>query len=370
MDQAQFFWSSVVDPGSVETSSTTNVSTSSMAATLCVDIAWDDLPTAIPYIVGYGTVTGPTGSIFTLSRNIPARHPIYPWLRATRMVSIQGRQPNGNTAAGEHGTAPAWKTARLTILFEAPKYPILTDDQISAEYQRYTEWSYEPSVETLARRGQNWYFTNGDAQDVTLSYAGDIYLRQPKGYLKATWYDVPDTWLYLGRLLPTNVIQCQGTVNLFAFPKIAVADQTYIPPPGQEQKYVQARPGTLLMLQPKIRSRAQFVPQQLDPLVDLAWFPRSHDVEFMWLHFDPVTDEATGVNVPGNEANNPVRIRGHNLVPLPRPSVTGYTWYAPCKGPATGFTPVDPIETDQSLQYQYTDHELIFSWARSQPTDP
>jgi hypothetical protein len=80
------------------------------------------------------------------------------------------------------------------------------------------------------------------------------------------------------------------------------------------------------------------------------------------MEFDPFTDSNIMVNVGGNI----ILIRGHNLVPLPFPSSSGFSFYpASNRDSDAGPSPPATLPDDKGLLYQYRDHELAFSWPRS-----
>jgi hypothetical protein len=329
-----------------------------------IRIDWDDLKIAIPQLIGYGVLIQnkiPPGPPFTfsLSRRLPAKHPKFPWCRCTRILGIRGRL--GHKKSGPRMTAFGqgfygdWDTADVSLLFEAPNYPILEDSEIDAEHQRYVLKTYDSSVEGLARRGENWKFISLAAG--TTSFAGDLLLKQPKGILHWRWYNVPENFYLLGKLIPTNFAACVARVNSHYFPEYGWSiDQT------DNLTSVQFRPGTLLLLPQKSTPTSQIHPQigTLGPFVDPSDFPRTYDIDIQWVHFDPPSDDTARVILPDVPGDLPggTLIRGHNLVPVPVASATQRRWYAAMRA---GRAPVaTPVPTDQDLLYQYRDMNTLF----------
>lgn len=327
------FWSEEIPQGSVQSSSM-NFASDSGKVVLNIRIAGgvDNLRQAIAYILGYSEVQGDTDhGPYVLFRKTPARHPAFPALRATQILSAQGRGLKDyggvDVLSGVYGE---WALTYLSIMFEIPRYPILEDSENTIagvrqpEYRRYCEWDFDINLETLARKGITWYFLDSNAKAVTRTFPGDRMLRQPKGVLKITWYDVHWDWVYLGRIIPSNYFKRVGTVNALAFPQFPYRDQNVAGFFG-----VQFQPGTCLLMPPKIKSRTQNHPAVMKDEINPDYFPRTVDVETSMLIFDPDTDDRGTVDLSailgGNRATP---IRGHNLCPLPRPSATGYSWYA------------------------------------------
>ena len=341
------------------------------AAPLTFRLAWSLLKEFIPYILGYAELTG-TYSDWQLHRKTPARHPRFPGLRATKILSIQGEGPAGTDTA-QSGYYSKWEKALVTVLFEALPYRVMEDSELpspTAEYLRYATWSYEPNIETLARRGQSWWYVGDEAQAAGgQTYPGDLLLKQPKGHLQIVWYNVPEPWIYLGKLMPTNFVTSVGTVNSDWFPEYGYKDQN-VNPLAEPQVQVKFAPGTLLMLPPKIEPVLQThhyrvfagVTESVPPTNDL-FLGRSYNVTCRWQHFDPPFTPG-GKRFVTLSTGKTVVIRGHNLVPVPRPhATTGGVWYAASSRESDKNLIFLP--DDKGLLYQYTKHANVFSWPRS-----
>jgi hypothetical protein len=211
-----------------------------------------------------------------------------------------------------------------------------------AEYLRNCWFTPEVNLETLARKGQTWYFANRNQGTYWLNQVtspGDRLLRVPKGQMKIHWYNVHEDYIFLGKMFATNFEHRTGTVNAAAFPAIANPNQNKNPAFAGPGALVQKGPGTLLLMPAKITPSAMVHPAVLAGQISPELFMRNVDVEVTALVFDPPCVDITNVNLAGNDylgfpqngtALTPVR--GHNLVPLVVPVADGTgtprTWFA------------------------------------------
>lgn len=445
MERATYPWSEIIPHGSIEGTSIA-VAADSIQRTMTIKTNWNFVPQVIAHIIGYSVVGAPGQTNF--SRITPAKHPGLPWLRATKIISIQGRlgsyqytfgnaqipasasqaydgfvpqrptirsyanpqippipiagvdrlnqqlQGQAGVSCGAYGIYGYWDQCFITILFEAPKYPILEDNQIQAEYQRYTLKKYDTNIESLARKGERWQWASGVVNAVLPSgFPGDLLLKQAKGILSWTWMDVPEQFLMLGRLIPTNLLRATGKVNLYAFPKFAHVNQNAPTNADGTSNYVQFPAGTLLMLPIKTEPRSQVNPHVLETNLGALmphFFPRTYDVMFTMVHFDPqpngelppvnsgfmggntqFTSFNSGYNYPPTAPAVTGLIQGHNLVPTPialpapgLPSRPRFRWWAAFRNPpAPAVLPTAvtfPNIAEENLLYSYTDFEQPF----------
>lgn len=373
MQNASFNWQEVCEPGSIERTNLT-ATNASFAKQLDIYIRWQDVERCIEHVLGYAKISEfqPALNIVTkqwqLNRRNPARHPKFPWLRATRVMAIQGRggrklPRTWTRVQSGQGWYASWNRAKVSILFEAPPYPILDDNQTFAEYQRYTLKSFDGSTENIARRGERWKFLHADATAITNDFAGDQLVRQPKGMLHWEWFNVPEDWVLLGKLKPTNLDNAVGKVNQYSFPAFADFDRN----PIAANNLVKYQPGTLLMLPYRMTPRSQIHPSIVSgPNALTASYPRTFDVSLSMLVFDPPTNDNTRValnDADGIEYDTTV-IRGHNLVPLPQTTNNGYRWFAACRNRINVVAGL--VNNARDLLYEYYDYENVFSYARTE----
>lgn len=338
-------------------------------------------------LLGSASVNTDTG---ILSRALPRRHPRYTWLSALEVVDAVGKErpdPVSNPFAmlrGKYGDFEYWI---LKVRFGTPPYLLLGDTDIRTsdkatpcEYLRFVEWlPMKPTLETIARRGVTFYFSDLGRQTGTSTFPGDQIFRANKGLISCIWHNVPVDMILAGRILPQQLFNGIGKLNAYTFPPShlpstyslgwsvpptwAIGNPNLIDNPGGQfdwgntpanLRFTGERgfpPGTLLMLPPDI------LPCQYRQMVPLAAFPGNDtlkqlytdlvDVRLNFLYFNPDTDETLrfvfkdlqpnlgpGIGNPQTmsrpDAVEP--IRGHNLFPTPmaRRGAGGrlYRWYA------------------------------------------
>jgi hypothetical protein len=352
------------------------------ALPLNVKIRWKDLGEAIKYIVGYSqtwpifnpTVFNSPANVgpYKLQRFLPARHPRFPNCFCTKILSCVGKalSPEERTkaglpvdrrvAAGLNGTYGDYDFAYLSLLFEVPKYPMMSDQELGGrpEYRRFCKWKFKSNVETIARRGERWSFCNPLAAAQQRDFAGDRLLRQAKGTLEFTWYDVHVDYVMLGRTIPSNFYKRVNTLNALPFPQSYYRDQNQ-----QADIPVQFGPGTLLLMPEDITAHAQNHPAFLGGQLPADYLPNTVDVKGTFIVLDPVSDDTTMVDLSlvGGAANT--KVRGHNLVPLAkgRPNLAPFgVWYTAHTG-----QPSAPPQSDRDLLHQYSNFEKLFAAAES-----
>ena len=368
MRNALFNWGVVVPMGSVQTDTQTwNYDATSI--TMTFKIAPADLLKCIRHVVGYTRVYTQNNAKF-LNRNPPASHPDYPNLHATKILNIKGVGTKGNKTnlVGTNllqiktGTWDSWEVYHVTVQFESLNYDVRPDKLTQGEYQRYVVKRWEPSLETIARKGTPWYL-NGTGASPVPRFPGDIFQKTPKGIMEWTWIGVPEDFIMNGRILPGNIQRGLGKVNEKLFPQ-------YFDPNGDPDDPPQFPAGTLLAHEPKLIPRQQshaaacydggaigdFIFWNFATLFDV---PRTYDVVFRLEWFDPYTPDWAPpilVNVRGNVGNQ-VTPRGHQLVPSPKP-IGGIDWF-----PATNIEPINPITSDSNLLYRYYDFNKFFQYS-------
>jgi hypothetical protein len=100
----------------------------------------DEMQGIVPDILGSVKKSGDGG----LERKLPAAHPYYDWLYASKITSIQGIAPNGRLVASgagiqrQHQTfirdAITYEKYRISIDFETRPYLVAMDSTIKAQH--------------------------------------------------------------------------------------------------------------------------------------------------------------------------------------------------------------------------------------------
>lgn len=170
----------------------------------------------IAQALGYTRYVGPN---VNLDRKPPARHPLYPWLRAKKITSVKGMKelrrelsPLGRLR-GKPLLTQIYSVYRLTILFESLPYEVLENDEIpeNGERNRYVTELVLPRAEILNRPGGQFKFCPPDPP------AG-IAFPQPIGYthrtyeLIWTWHQVPRQAIFDG-MYPKRIADMYAKVN-------------------------------------------------------------------------------------------------------------------------------------------------------------
>jgi hypothetical protein len=363
-------WTEEIPPGSMQRSSRSFTADSS-AVVLNIKMEGTDinLRTAIPYILGYSEIRTILGNQvpfnpndpsaqgpYFLHRKLPATHPSFPNLRATKILSATGgglrHGPGTGPGTGKipvnQGTTGEYQFIWMSIQFEVPPYPILDDGPVSfgngaqnPEYTRHTLWEFEENIETLSRRGVIWSFTNPTARAVNKYFNGDRLFRTPKGVLKVTTYDVAMDYIYLGRLIPVNDLRRTSTLNSRAFPKVAYRDQNQGAAVLANCPVAQFPAGTLLKLPTVFKQRSMMHKDVISNFViPESYFPRTVDIERRFSYYGPATDETLTIDLSGNDqygkpynGSGLTPVVGHELCPLPFPGTTRRIHYAPINTP-------------------------------------
>jgi hypothetical protein len=113
-------------------------------ATRIIDVAWTSRALAVQQVLGY-----PTVNAGVLSRELPERHPEFPFLTASK-VSCEGvGKPDGSQFAvnGSGQKYPLYTKCRMTISYTMRPYAILPNEAVQFEWQRFTELTVKPAGE-------------------------------------------------------------------------------------------------------------------------------------------------------------------------------------------------------------------------------
>ena len=272
-------------------------------------VYFDDIGTAAQELIGYSwrdTSTDPS----TLRRILPFKHPFYTQLYCTRIVKVEGLQPNG-VFDDTFGPYETYKVMRLTLQFSRPNYPLLTDDQIldldgnPQEWLRYTDRFWYPDVQVYYRQTQEFVFTEGTPASPQQPFASSVGLPIPKLELTRRWYQLPENAVYDSTGFPTNVI-------------FNYADGSNFLETLNANAFLGIRAGCLRYSKPEILPQPLPLPPELMRLLDTASFQLQYDIVFHFTYFDP----PIGVGATTH---------GHNTLPW-----TDNLWYlAACKQSGT-----------------------------------
>lgn len=236
-----------------------------------VQVAWEDWQVAAQSFVGYPRLVE-AGGIRWISRNLPL--PYYSlanpdgdhWLYATSVSRVEGISPDGTDSEG----CPAYKKARIWLVFNSVTYDILPDDSSllmgslgstaadEGTLKRYVSgpfWQHKNRQISL-RRGvfksvwQTGDPTTGSGAHITNTLLEGLGFPEPGAEVTYIWHQVPASALPL-----VAIANCMGKVNSTQFDLFPA--------------------GTLLYENPGVRHYVSAVGQ---PTVDVTqrftWMPR------------------------------------------------------------------------------------------------
>jgi len=188
-----------------------------------------------------------------LVRRLPAAHPYYDWLFASKITNIEGIQPAGRSLGETYQRDKSvnyiydfvfYQKYKVTVQFEPRPYLLMNDTDLKGkqqqvkwyydindnfvnftdpkEYLRFVDIESEPNTEFLTSpQGQFNFKTQSGAVPnglpATNQNGGGIVLRIVKQKVKFTWYFVPYEIVFA-----ENVVSGFGKVNqydFFGYPK-------------------------------------------------------------------------------------------------------------------------------------------------------
>lgn len=180
-------------------------------ASIEYQMPWDEVTDFCKDCLGSVTVDG--GS---LKRTLPKAHPVYSWLFAERVSTIEGFQYNTTDMSDSQLEAPAieyyakYNYAKVVVEFAPRPYSLFADESIGTdtvehyndggvattkdvtyEYWRYTTYKTKPSVEYLtAQHGQ---FRMAGTDPDGIAFPGQVRLIKKSKALAITWHQVPQS---------------------------------------------------------------------------------------------------------------------------------------------------------------------------------
>jgi len=225
----------------------------------------EDLVSVFPAILGYTKYSeSGTGK---LVRTLPLADPLYPWMYASSISTVEGYGTATQTAADPQLEAPAfpygafWQRYRLSVESMPRPFPVLPDYLIptigenwypetgggttkvpfkyATEQNRFCTWEFQPEADYVTmQRGSMVFNSSVFGSAMSLNAMPRIYL--PNQRLTVTWYNVPlrlaisgKSYLqrWLGRINQNPVAGPDGIV----FPKgsllyLNFSTKTFTPP--------------------------------------------------------------------------------------------------------------------------------------------
>ena len=189
----------------------------------------------VAYLLGFSYVD----NNLQLRRYIPNIHPIYNWCYCTAItdISLKGIRDRNNLTSKNDPAAFAtgnYDRALVTAQYEALPYELLEDDQVTNEYQRFTEIKCEPYTEMLVLPNGMLVYDSSTYDTTEAGPNGKplispmTRIRQSKTKFTMTWHDVPldffcDTNPYAGGvanpnfMIPVKFLAMQKCVNATQF---------------------------------------------------------------------------------------------------------------------------------------------------------
>jgi len=241
-------------------------------------IYFDDLADAAQQLIGYSwrdTSTTPS----TLRRIIPFKHPFYTQLYCTRIVKVEGLQPDG-VFDDTFGPYETYTLMRLTLQFSRPNYALLADNQIldmdgnPQEWLRYTDRYWYPDVQLYYRESTTFVYTEGTPSSPQQPVPSSVGLPIAKLELTRRWYQLPENAVYTNTGFPSNLI-----FNFF--------DGSNMLETLNSTAFLGIRAGCLRYVKPEILPQPLPLPPQLMGLLDTESFQLQYDVVFHFVYFDP-----------------------------------------------------------------------------------
>lgn len=273
-----------------------SMSNGTSTAFITFNVLQEDMLDFTADVLGYSQAAG-SGIL----RTPPSKHPIFPFLFASR-IEWTPRAPDRPTIGSEEGGQSAqFKLWQARVQFESPPYRIAPSGG-GPEYERYTIIKAESHAEFIQRmQGIFIYPTvafgiyRAGANKVTGPNGVPVLLCKTKIQIK--WMQVPDDGLFAGGFnngsgSPDNILNGLGTVNSIEF--LGYDPQTIL-----FESFV-TEPVSMAC-----------GPSFLGMADDDA--PRCWNVTLNFIYFDPpAADLPTGPN-----SDSGALVHGHNLLPCP-----------------------------------------------------
>lgn len=263
----------------IAVSRTDTISRDRSACTVTIITDYSRYKNAIRFVLGYSWVD----ENYRLRRECPIFHPVWNWLFARAVTSVEFAKATGKeTSEWEHAVPNATYTyARITIEFCEVRYDVLRDDEVEEqstpsygfkEWTRHVEQLPQPYVD-LAQidGGQLLAYAPGIGSPVNgarYTSAPHILARQEKSAFTLVWREVPAEFLYDEDGFAPKLQAMQKRVN--------------------ETEFLGRIPGTLLC--ESIKAEKMPAPIITDVFDGLSF---TYDVHFEMKEFNPDRGDTT-----------------------------------------------------------------------------
>lgn len=229
----------------------------------------------IAQALGYSRYVGPGQN---LDRWCPARHPLFPFLRCSKISRMEGlvetlireQSPLGRIR-GRPLLTPLYRMYRLTLLFTSPSYAIRENAEIVTERDRYITEMVTPSVEMLTKEGHFYEFVEGTPV-AGRKFPQPIGFRVPAFDRVSIWHQVPAEAILDG-LYPTKIASMISKVNDQVMPMGTITRLQSQPVGGTYAA------GELLLTGAQLTPELSPVPPQVMGL-GVFDFPRTYRVQY------------------------------------------------------------------------------------------
>lgn len=172
--------------------------------TMQILIQWSDLNDALQELLG---------ACFTrikkFNRVLPWRHPYFPDMYCTRIISMRGLRFRRKSIFFGGGPVSEYDYLHLTLQFTRPKYAVLSDNQIgdNEEYKRFVDWNWTPSIQMLSREGTKFRYQEGQLTAPRgILVPGSVGSKIVKVKLSRTWHMLPPDAILASNGLPTKLL--------------------------------------------------------------------------------------------------------------------------------------------------------------------
>lgn len=255
--------------------------------TMTLDCPWSNFVSnqAVREVLGETRFARP-GGVALLTRTVPMQHPKFQYLRASKIVGVQGVGPNGKDVED----IAKYDRARLTVQFQQLNYRVVNNQTLAnafggKEYHRWVTRKVTPVVTFLTQERGSWVWFNGNRPGDPVTFGTPQMVC--KNNVELTWLSVPGAGLF-GSILSGRAANQENGIG-------KVNSEVWLGFPKE----------TLLLASISYAESFLFQPAAEIGMNSLGDPSVLYDVTFHMVYFDPpnVVDAAVG--------------RGHNVFPQP-----------------------------------------------------